>query len=154
VLVLAAVALVLRGKGRLPPTPEDAVRQLFQAAQRGDAPAYLAMLAGALRRSFESTQSQMGAAAFSASLRQSMAGVKGFAMSPAGGLSPDEAGLDVELVFPDRNERQRLVLVRQGGGWLVAAIGKADACKPPVPYGAAVFDADSPQAAATGEKPK
>ena len=43
-LALAAVALSLRGKGRLPATPDEAVNRLFQAAQRGDAPAYLATL--------------------------------------------------------------------------------------------------------------
>jgi hypothetical protein len=143
VLVLAVVALALRGKGRLPSTPEDAVRRLFEAAQRGDAPAYLATLTGTLRSSFESSRSQMGAAAFSASLRQSMAAVKGFAVSTAGGPSPEEAGLDVELVFADHNERQRFVLVRQGGGWLVAAIEKADAYKPPRPYGSPAPDADA-----------
>ena len=140
VLALAAVALLLRGKGRLPPTPEDAVNVLFQAAQRGDAPAYLATLTGTLRSSFESTQSQIGAEAFAASLRESVAGMKGLAVSPAGEPSPDRAELDVELVFSDRNQRQRFVLLRQGGGWLVARIDKADTVKPPIPYGAPVFD--------------
>jgi hypothetical protein len=149
VVALAAVALVLRGKGRLPPTPEDAVRVLLEAAQRGDAPVYLATLTGTLRTSFESTQSQIGAAAFSASLRESAAGIKGFAMSPAGESSRDRADLDVELVFADRNERQRFVLVRQSGGWLIAAIDKADTFKPPMPYGAPAFDADTPQAGVT-----
>ena len=119
VLALAAVAFLLRGKGRLPPTPDDAVNLLFQAAQRGDAPAYLATLTGPLRASFESTQSQTGSEAFAATLRESVAGMKGFAISPAGESSPDQAELDVELVFADRNERQRFVVLRQGGGWLV-----------------------------------
>ena len=115
------VAPALRGKGRLPSTPDDAVNSLFQAAQRGDAPAYLGILTGTLRSSFESTQSQIGAEAFATSLRESVAGIKGFAISPVGEFSPDRAELDVEFVFSDRNERQRFVLLRQSGGWLVAS---------------------------------
>jgi hypothetical protein len=140
VLALAAVALLLRGKGRLPPTPEDAVNLLFQAAQRGDAPAYLATMTGTLRSSFESTQSQVGGEAFAAGLRESVAGMKGFAIGPAGEASPDRAELDVELVFADRNQRQRFVVLRQSGGWLIAQIDTADTFKPPIPYGAPVFD--------------
>jgi len=152
VLALAAVALALRGKGRLPPTPDEAVNALFQAAQRGDAPAYLATLAGPLRSSFESTQSQIGAEAFAASLRESVAGIKGFSISPVGEPSPDQAELDVELVFSEGNQRQRFVLLRQGGGWLVARIDRADTVKPPIPYGAPVFDTDAPQQVAPLEK--
>ena len=72
-LALAMVAMALRGKGRLPQTPEEAVNGFFQAAQRGDAPAFLATLAGPLRSSFEATQSQIGAAA----LRRQPAGIGG-----------------------------------------------------------------------------
>jgi hypothetical protein len=151
-LALAMMAIALRGKGRLPVTPDGAVKRFFQAAQRGDAPVFLATLAGPLRSSFESTQSQLGAAHFAASLRDSVAGLKGFAVSPIGPAQPDRAEFDVELVFVDRIERQRFVLLRQGGGWLVAAIDKADTIKPPVPYGAPAFDVDAPPAGATGGK--
>jgi len=144
VLALAAVALLLRGKGRLPPTPEDAVAWFIQAAQRGDAPAYLAILTGTLRSAHESTQSRIGAEAFAASLRESVAGLKGYAVSPVGGDSPDRAERDVEMVFSDRNWRQRFLLLRQGGGWLVASIDRSDTVRPPIPYGATVFDTGSP----------
>jgi hypothetical protein len=130
----------------LPPAPDDAVNRLFQAAQRGDAPAYLATVTGELRSALESTQSQIGAEAFATSLRESAAGIKGFAVSPAGESTPDRAELDVELVFSDRNERQRFVLLRQSGGWLVARIDKADTVKPPIPYGAPVFDTGDSEA--------
>ncbi len=99
---------------------------------------------GTLRSSFESTQAQIGTEAFAASLRESVAGMKGFAVSPVGESSPDQAELEVELVFSDRNQRQRFVLVRQSGGWLIAEIGKADTVKPPIPYGAPVFDTGTP----------
>ena len=140
VVALAAVALLLRGKGRLPQTPDDAVNRLFQAAQRGDAPAYLATLAPTLRAALESTQSQSGAEAFAASLRDSVAGMKGLAVSTVDEPSPDQAELEIELVFADRNQRQRFVLLRQSGGWLITRIDKADTVKPPIPYGTAAFD--------------
>jgi hypothetical protein len=139
-LALAAVALLLRGKGRLPPTPDEAVNLFFQAAQRGDVLAHLATMTGTLRSSFESTQSQIGDEAFAASLRDSVAGMKGYAVSPVGEASPDRAELDVELVFSDRNERQRFGLLQQSGGWLIERIDKADTVKPPIQYGATVFD--------------
>jgi hypothetical protein len=146
VAALIAVAITLRGKGRLPATPEEAVNALFQAAQRGDVPGYLATMTAGLRANFASSQAQLGAETFVKGLRESVAGMKGIAVSPAGETSSDRAELNVELVFSDRNERQRFVLVEQDGGWLIDHIGKAERVKPPIPYGAAAFDAGSPDA--------
>ena len=98
---------MLRGKGQLPQTPDDAVNRLFQAAQCGDVPAYLATLAPTLRSSFKFDTIALAAEAFAAGLRESVAGMKGLAVSRVGEPSPDRAELDVELVFPDRNQRQR-----------------------------------------------
>lgn len=140
ILALAAVAILLRGKGRLSPTPDAAVNLLFQAARRGDAAVYLSLLTGTLRSSFESTQSQIGSEAFAARLKESVNGMKGFAISPAGESSPDRTELEVELGFSDRNERQRFVLIRDSGGWLIERIDKADTVKPPIPYDVPIFD--------------
>ena len=142
VLALAAAAFTVRGQRRLPSTPDEAVNRFFEAAERGDAPAYLTTTVGDLRRSFEATQSQLGAAAFAASLRESVAGMKGRAVSQID-ASPDRAVLEVDLVFSDHNLRQRFTLVRQGDGWLIAQIDRADTMKPPIPYDAPVFDTGS-----------
>ncbi len=139
-VALATVAIALRGKGRLPDTPEDAVRALLLAAQDGETSVYLSLLSGSLKESFEATRSQLGAAAFRDSLRNSVAGMKGFAVSRSGESSEDRAALDVELVFSDRSEHQRFVLVRQHGGWATAAIDRAAVDKPAMPYNAPVFD--------------
>jgi hypothetical protein len=145
-VLLIAAALLLRGKGRLPATPEEAVNRLFQAAQRGDAAAYLATLRGPIRASFAAAQSQLGAEAFARSLQESVAGLKGIAITSAGETAADEVQrdveFDVELVFADRNERQRFVVVRQSGGWLIDRIDKAESVKPPTRYGAEVMDTD------------
>jgi hypothetical protein len=137
---LAAAAFALRGKGRLPDTPEEAVKAFFTAAESSDAPAYLSLLSGPLRGSFEESQRQLGAIAFRESLRSSVTGLKGFAASRAGESAEDRATLDVELVFADRSERQRFRLIRESRGWTIAAIDRAEVEKPGKPYGATVFE--------------
>ena len=137
---LAAAALALRGKGRLPDTPEEAVKAFFTAAESGDAAAYLSLVTGPLRGSFEETQKQLGSAAFRDSLRSSTTGLKGFAVSRAGEAAEDRAALDVELVFADRRERQRFGLVRESRGWSIASIDRSEVEKPDKPYGATVFE--------------
>jgi len=135
-----AVAMALRGKGRLPDTPEGAVKAFFAAAQDGDADAYLSLLSGSLKSSFEETQKQLGAARFGDSLRSSVTRLKGFAVSRSGETADDRVALDVELVFADRSERQRFGLVRHGRGWAIATIEGAVVEKSSAPYGAPVFD--------------
>ncbi len=137
---LAAAALALRGKGRLPDTPEEAVKAFFAAAESGDAPAYLSLVNGTLRGSFEETQKQLGTAAFRDSLRSSVTGLKGFAVSRIGEAAEDRAALDVELDFADRSERQRFGLVRESRGWSIASIDRSEVGKPDKPYGATVYD--------------
>ena len=107
-------------QGPVAPTPDDAVNRLFQAAQRGDAPAYLAALTGPLRILLRVD----AIADRRRSLCRQPAGIgsghERARHQPRGEASPDRAELDVELVFPDRNQRQRFVLLRQSGGWLIA----------------------------------
>ena len=137
---LGVVALTLRGKGRLPDTPEEAVKAFFTAAESGDALAYLSLVTGPLRSSFEETQKQLGTAAFRDSLHSSVIGLKGFAVSRAGEAAEDRAALDVELVFADRSERQRFGLIRESRGWSIASIDRSEVEKPDKPYGSTVFE--------------
>ena len=139
-MALAAAAVAMRGKGRLPDTPEGTVRAFFAAAQDGDAAAYYSLLSGPLRSSFEETQSQADGEAIRDRLRDTVAGLKGIAVSHAADGSDDRATLDVELVFVDRSERQRFVVVRESRGWVIAAIDRAEAEKPAAPYGSPVYD--------------
>ena len=145
VVVLVAAAVLMRGRGRLPETPEDAVSAMFDAAGRGDAATYLNLLTGDLKGSVENSRSQLGAEGFSESLRRSVAGIKSFAVNRAPEATPGGTALDVELVFVDRNEMQRFFLVPQGGGWAIAAIDKAQMRKPPVAYGTPVFEETAPE---------
>jgi hypothetical protein len=138
-MALAAVALAMRGKGRLPDTPESAVRAFFAAAQEGDSAAYLSVISGPLKNSIGETQSQLGGKAFRESLRNSVAGLKGFAVSRSSDVADDRVALEVELVFADRSERQRFGLVRESRGWSIATLDRAEVEKPAAAYGAPVY---------------
>lgn len=144
VALVIAAAFLLRGGGRLPESPEAAVAELFDAAGRGDDAGYLRLVAGDLARSLEANRSQLGKDAFCQSLRRSAAGVKGLAVSRAESSEPEVAALDVEIVFGDRNERQRILCRETPRGWIITSITRAEMLKPAVQYGTPVFE-ESPQ---------
>jgi hypothetical protein len=137
---LVAAAFMFRGRSRLPETPDATVSAFFEAAKAGDDDAYLRLTTGQLRTSLENTRTQLGAAAFRESLRRTAAGIKGTATSAGSDAPPGQVTVDVEIVFADRNERQRMFLAPQGAGWLIDAITTADMLKPSVPYGTPVFE--------------
>lgn len=145
VAVLVLLAFALRSRARLPETPEKAVSDLFSAASDGDDRAYLRLTTGQLRESLASTRSQAGAEAFRAELRRSAAGIKGMALTRADDAPSNFVAIDVELVFADRNERQRILCEPKQGGWAIAAIGQAQMVKPPIPYGTPVFKELQPE---------
>jgi len=152
---LIALAVALRGREpaeptpvaklpslfrRGPETPEAAVTAFFDAASRGDARAYLALTTGGVRARLDGSRSELGAGGFKAEIRRSAKGVKGLAVSRSADQPPEGVALDVELVFIDRNERQRFTLLASGGGWLIADVTPAQATKPAIPYGTPVFE--------------
>ncbi len=147
IVLLIVVAFALRSRDRLPETPENTVTELFAAAGEGDDRAYLRLLTGELRKSLEQARSQAGVEAFREDLGKSAAGIKGLAVTRADEPSADLVALDVEIVFADRNERQRMLLVLQGGGWAVTDIQQAQTVKPPIPYGTPVFEEPEPEGA-------
>lgn len=148
-IVLAVVALFMRGKGGGCESPEDAVTSLFEAASRGDAPAYLNLLADTLRTPLESTRAQLGSRDFAASLRKTAAGIKGIALTRSGAGGDNQVVLDAELVFSDHAERQRFTLEGQTGSWTIVNIDRAMAVKPDVAYGTPVFEEPVPNIAPT-----
>ncbi len=144
VLVMAA-ALLLRGGGRLPESPEAAVAELFDAAARGDDDAYLRLVTGALANSLNETRSQLGTTPFQKNLRRSAAGIKGLAVSRTDSTTPGAVALDVEIVFADRKEHQRVVCAKTSRGWIITSITGAQMIKPAIPYGTPVFEERSPE---------
>jgi hypothetical protein len=166
VVILAAAALALRYRDRLPKPPRNpetatpsqdsrwagaaaAVNELLDAASQGDERTYLGLVSGELRKSLEQTRSEVGPEAFRRELRRSMTGVLGVATMPGQDAPAGLTAVDVELIFADRNERQRMLLEPRGSGWAVASIEAAEMIKPSIPYGTPVFE-EPPQAT---EKP-
>lgn len=147
VAVLVAVAFLLRGGsgGGLPETPEAAVNAFFDAAGQGDDAAYLRLTTGEFRDLLRQARKEAGPERFRENIRQSVAGLKGLATErreeAPGGLQV----LEVDLVFADRNEKQRVVVQQQGSGWAIASVEQARMEKPPIPYGTPVFDVPEKQ---------
>ena len=156
VVGLVAAAFLLRGRGRLPKTSEtpetletaedsewsraaSTVNGLFDAASKGDDDAYLRLVSGDLRRSLRQTRSEIGTEAFREELRRSASEIVGLATMPGEDAPPGKVAVDVEIVFADRIEYQKMLLVPDGDDWLVTSIEQARMIKPPVPYGTPVF---------------
>jgi len=145
VATLVGLALALRSRDRLPETPEQTVTEFFTAAGDGDDRAYLRLVTGELRKSLEHTRSESGAEAFRQGLRRSAGGIKGLAVTRAEGAPAPLAAVDVEIVFADRNERQRMLLEPTRSGWAIASIEQAEMVKPPIAYGTPVFEMPEPE---------
>ena len=164
IAALVGMAMWLRGRGpqnaATPDAPQDVpavsepagsnwggpsrvVNDFFQAAGDGDDDAYLRLVDGQLRRTLEQNRAELGADAFRKSLRRSAAAVKGLAVTPAKDTSGATVALDVEIVFADRNEYQRMVLAPKGRGWVITTIDQARRIEPAVPYGTPVFEEPS-----------
>jgi hypothetical protein len=138
--LLVTVAIFLRGREQQrPATPEAAVNAFFEAAARGDDRAYLDLVAGPLRAALEETRSGVGPEKFRQGLKDSATGLKGLAITAGRDAPPDQVALDVELVFADRNERQRMLLVPQGAAWVIVSMSAASGQKPAIPYGTPVY---------------
>ena len=138
VAALVAAAFVFRGRARPGETPEATVSAFFDAAESGDDEMYLRLTSGRLRNSLEGTRSQLGVDAFRESLRQSAAKIKGLAFTRNDTAPPGPIALDVEIVFADRNERQKMLLSPQRNGWTIHSIEAAQMVKPAIPYGTPV----------------
>ncbi len=136
---IVTAAFALRGRSSLPETPEETVEALLDAASRGDSAAYLRLVDGELADDLRTTRSQLGAEAFRESLRRSVAGMKGVATARLDDAPEDRVALEVDIVFADRNERQRAVLGPRGGGWVITGMGTAEVIQPSVPYGTPLY---------------
>jgi hypothetical protein len=129
-----------RPRSSLPQSPTAAISALIGAARNKDVAGYLRLTDGDLRRSLEQTHLELGAEGFREHLRQFAAGIKGVAVPGGAPGDVDVVTLDVEIVFADRNERQRMTFARRRGGWVITSMEKAEMIKPPIPYGTPVFE--------------
>ena len=139
---LVVVAFALRGQKQVsrPAKPEDTVAAFFDAATGGDVETYLGLTAGALRRSLDRTRAELGDKRFRANIMKTVAEVKGQALMPGAGAPEGFAALDMEFVFGDRKELQRLLLQNTDTGWAIVEMSEAQTVKPIIPYGTPVFE--------------
>lgn len=121
-------------------TPEDAIQTMLDASRRGDARAYLGCFTGAMRPQLEATRQQMGEGRFREYLAESQAAVMGVATTRLAGAPPDTARFEVEFVLRDKNQRQTVELINEGGRWRIDSMSQAVYMKPAIPYGTKVFD--------------
>lgn len=146
ILVLLAAALLMRGGDQLPPTPEEAIAEFFDAARDGNTRAYLQLTTGDLRKSLDQLRRQQGAGMFQANLKRTNDGIMGQAVRELPGAPIGTATYEVELIFADRNEVQTFRLEESGNGWAIASIDVARVYQPEIPYGTPVFAApEEPQ---------
>jgi hypothetical protein len=136
-LVVLAV-LLRRPVVPLPATPEQAAQAMLDVAAGGDDEAYLALLDDELRESLRNTRSQVGVETFRRNLRESATGIVGLATSRGDEGASDRVSLDVEIVYTDRTERQRIVFTARDGGWVITAIAQAEVTRPTIRYGTPV----------------
>jgi len=134
------VAVVFRQGGSLPAKPEETINAFFDAASRGDDAAYLRLTTGELRKTLEKTRAEQGTGPFRDGLKRSAAAIKAVAVSRSDRAPLEGIAVDVDIVFADRNEQQRMVLVEERGGWAIANIEAAETVKPAIPYGTPVFE--------------
>ena len=155
IAVLVAAAFLLRGRSRLPQTPEETIASFFDAATEGNDRAYLALTAGPLRRSLDQLRRQQGAEAFRANLRSTNNGLLGQAVQKLPQAASGTVGCQVDLVFADRQETQTFWLVEKSGGWAIESIETAQVSQPEIPYGTPVFTSpeEKPAGADEAESP-
>ncbi len=127
-----------RGGVAVAVTPDKCIEQMFDAAQRGDVPAYLDCFTGQERQRLDHQLSSQSADEFAAALRTAMSSLEGWALS-AENRQPQRADLTVERVYQGRNEVQTYHLQQEAGHWRIADVRSVQKVQPPVPFGTPVF---------------
>jgi hypothetical protein len=141
VTVAAIVAVLYFNRAPIALTPEDCLKQMFDAAERGDVDAYLDCFTGAERARLDRELGMQSKEAFAQSLVEAVKTLKGRAIiaPPGKPATSDRAELTVERVYAHRNETQTYRFERSADLWRIAAVETVRAFEPPVPFGTPVF---------------
>lgn len=145
--ILAAVVWLGLGPGSMrkdtsaPRTPEECIGRMFDAAARGDIPAYLSCFTAQELERLERELVTQTPERFADSLRDAVANLKGRAVYAAASVSQDEnvAIYTVERIYPERTDKQEVRLIFAKGGWGIAEVRAKASIQPAVPYGTPVF---------------
>jgi hypothetical protein len=118
------------------PVPaEEAVRRLIRCGDEGDVTGYLQSFSGTLRDRLEREVAARGREAFANDLKRSAGARKGHAVFAAEPEVADAARVVVEMVYPDRNERQTYRVVRSKDDWRVAEVATVRSRQPSERFG-------------------
>jgi hypothetical protein len=144
ILLLAGLlaAAVLRRTGirraEIPATPQDVIYRMLNAARAGDGRAYLRQYGGEMEAQLRQAAAEKTEADFKSHLQTSNAQVKGVAISEPKNLSDRAVEVEVEYIYQDRNETQRMYLEKYGGEWKITRVNGAERVKTLTPYGSPV----------------
>jgi hypothetical protein len=141
ILILAGllgVAVLRRNAARQPSSPQDTIYRMLDAARSGNAAAYLGEYTGQMEAHLKQVLAEKGDAAFQRYLISANAEIKGVAVSPPKETAAGEVEIQVEYVYQERNEVQRIGLEQRGGRWKIARVDSAERVQTLVPYGSAV----------------
>lgn len=149
-LALGIVCAVSLYRGSSPPSsadgPEERIWKMAQAAQDGDADAYLASFTGPLYDRLLA-QSRQQPEQFATQIQASVADLTGLSVLERNFPEPNRAELLVERVFARYNERQLIGLRRAGAVWKIDQLGMVQRRVPEIAYGSPVLPGVSSDAA-------
>jgi hypothetical protein len=138
ILVVALPAVVALRKKSVNATPQATIFNMMADARKGDAKSYLSRYTGEMEASLKQAIAERTEAGFNNYLRSSNAEIKGVAVQEPKPLSDREVELDVEYIYQDRNEAQKVYLEKTSGGWKIARVESIERVKTLVPYGTPV----------------
>lgn len=127
-----------RAAPKPPPSPQDTIYGMLDAARTGNVAAYLASYTGPLQASLRQAVQESTEKGFSKYLQDSNAAIKGAAVSDPQQLGEGVVNVRVEYVYLDRNEAQNLRLEKMNSEWKIAGVDGAERVKTLVPYGTPV----------------
>ncbi|MFA0730815.1 MAG: hypothetical protein LKKZDAJK_001769 [Candidatus Fervidibacter sp.] len=139
--VLGALVWWTQRRGVPPPTetqPDAVIWAMVRACREGDSRRYLDCFAGKLRERLEKVAQEQGDHAFSTSLRQMIAPVKGITVFEPKKDGQGDWRIVAEFVFADRTERQTFHVRQVGGVWKIVSIEAARPVPVLIPYGTPV----------------
>jgi hypothetical protein len=116
-------------------TPEGLIRALLEDARAGDVEAYLDAYAEPLRSRIARDVDEAGRALFADELRRAAVARRGHALFAPEPDGRDAVRIAVEMIYPDRNERQVYRLERGADGWRIAGVGSPRGRSPAARFG-------------------
>ena len=143
-LIAGAVYYSYRQGNKKPPEePESAIWRLLESSRGGDVQGYLECFTGKTRTQLEATVREMTPAKFAGYLKETSGVIKGVAVYDVQRTGEGAAGVVVEYVYQDQNEKQRMSLTFESGLWRILSAGVSQRIRPLIPYGKPVAEAEN-----------